>query len=78
MLDPGGRMCSSLLRDARIATILWICYSVAAAVANGRKRKTKGMSALPNQVLEASSITVLSGNRKRGNLLRKCLTFVTA
>jgi hypothetical protein len=48
MPAPVGRMGSSLSRDARIFTILWICRSIVAALANGWKRKTKGMSALLN------------------------------
>jgi hypothetical protein len=46
--NPGVRMCRSLLRDARMFTILWICCSVLAALTNAQKRKTKGMSALLN------------------------------
>jgi hypothetical protein len=48
MPDPGDRMCSSFSGDARTATILWICCSFAAALANGWKRKTNSMSAFLN------------------------------
>jgi hypothetical protein len=48
MPNLDSQMCSSLSGDARIFLILWICRSVVAALANGQKRMTKGMSALLN------------------------------